>query len=855
VSLVWPLVGRVVERDRARAALDRSASVAGVVLAGPAGVGKTRLARSMLDDVTDRPTAWTAATESARAVPLGALAVLTGRIEHGGDPGQVLREAAAAVQRRGPDLVLGIDDVHLLDEASALLLHQLVVAGGMNVVLTVRAGEPVPDVLTALWKDGYLDRVELSAFTMAETAAVLAAVLGGPVEAGALWEITRGNALFLRELVETEVDGGRLRTDGGVWRWSGAARLSAGLTDLIAARMGALAERELTAVDALALAEPLRLDVLTAVADAATVERLEESGVVVVDPTLTVQLAHPLYGEARRARMGVVRARRLRGAVAAQLDETELLRRAVLLLESDAPLRPEFLVEAAREAARLFDLPLAERLGRAALAADGGFEAQLVIVTVHNGMAKGGAETELERLVALASTDGEVVRATTHHAFHLGWMIGAPGQAMRALDAGQARLHDAAAGATLVGMRSLLLANLGRADEAVALGSTILDASDAPAEGVVLAGSGLALADGLRGRLAAMAQAAERAAAAARGSPELAFYIAPLSGFTVLSHCHAGNLAAALAVAEQLRDLVGDAAFGVDVARSVLGEVELARGRVGVAAALLEQARAALEGDGDAGGWRYTCLISCARALALAGRADEARRTLREIETKRHATLRFMQPLELVAGAWVAAAEGALAEARAAARTAAERARAEGLAAIEVSALQTGVQLGDPGGAARLAELVSLVEGPRAGIAADHARALARGDGAALDSVSVRWEGCGDLIAAADAAAQAAMAHRRRGADAAANVSAARAHMLAGRTGGLRTPALTQAARPLPLTAREYEIVGLVARGLTNRAIAERLGISVRTVEGHVYRIAEKTGISQRAEFGRLLGE
>jgi DNA-binding NarL/FixJ family response regulator len=51
-----------------------------------------------------------------------------------------------------------------------------------------------------------------------------------------------------------------------------------------------------------------------------------------------------------------------------------------------------------------------------------------------------------------------------------------------------------------------------------------------------------------------------------------------------------------------------------------------------------------------------------------------------------------------------------------------------------------------------------------------------------------------------------------------------------------------------PLSARELDVAALVAEGLTNRAIAERLFISERTVDGHVARILAKLGFETRAQ-------
>ncbi|MCH0572028.1 hypothetical protein I3F60_22740, partial [Streptomyces sp. MUM 136J] len=141
--------------------------------------------------------------------------------------------------------------------------------------------------------------------------------------------------------------------------------------------------------------------------------------------------------------------------------------------------------------------------------------------------------------------------------------------------------------------------------------------------------------------------------------------------------------------------------------------------------------------------------------------------------------------------------------------------------------------------------------GLRAGsVFAAHADALARGDGPALDRAAEALRERGFLLFAAEAHAQAAVAHRD---PSAARTARTRAVALAGRCQGARTPALARLVLG-ELTTRQRQIVTLAAAGLSNRQIAERLTLSVRTVGNHLHSAYTRLGGSgDRTALPRLL--
>jgi NarL family two-component system response regulator LiaR len=65
---------------------------------------------------------------------------------------------------------------------------------------------------------------------------------------------------------------------------------------------------------------------------------------------------------------------------------------------------------------------------------------------------------------------------------------------------------------------------------------------------------------------------------------------------------------------------------------------------------------------------------------------------------------------------------------------------------------------------------------------------------------------------------------------------------------GLALGTATPAAMPNDLTGREQEVLGLIARGMNNREIAEKMVISEKTVKTHVSNILGKLGLEDRTQ-------
>ncbi|MGW3989342.1 LuxR family transcriptional regulator AbsR2 [Streptomyces sp. NPDC004830] len=292
----WPFTAREDELDLVRRSLtgDRR----GIVVTGPVGCGKTRL---LAEAVRGGGCVRAAGTPESRAMPFAAFA-------------HVLPEAVTlprAVHLLSGAGTVVVDDAHLLDDASAALVHQLAVHGRTRLLVAAPDGSATPGAITRLWTGELLPRLALEPLPDEETARLLTAGAGplDPLTAGRLLRLGRGDLRLLRELLHAVGPLLAAGPDSGERGWRGPVPLTAAVRAYAAPVLGRDCPRERETLDRLAFAEPLEptVDGL----DLAALEALESDGVIEVGPRGGVRFTHPLHGPVLRAAAGRLRARRL----------------------------------------------------------------------------------------------------------------------------------------------------------------------------------------------------------------------------------------------------------------------------------------------------------------------------------------------------------------------------------------------------------------------------------------------------------------------------------------------------------------------------------------------------------------
>jgi ATP/maltotriose-dependent transcriptional regulator MalT len=871
----WPLVGRQAEVDLVTAALD-DPHAAGVVLAGPAGVGKTRLARAARDLARHRgwATDEVTATRAAASIPLGAFShLLPAEPEPGaGGLADLLARATLALVRRGDGdrIVVVIDDAHLLDDASAALVHRLAKTPEVFVVVTVRTREAAPDAVVALWKDELALRLDVEPLAEEATADLLRAVLEGGGDrtlVHRIWEITRGNALYVRELLLSGLESGALRSDGGVWRWQGTMGAGARLQELVEGRLGRLPDEERRALEIAAFGEPVGVSLLEALAGIDAVDALERRQLLLVhreEKREFAWVAHPLYAEALRAGMPTRRAAAVQRQLADALEAAgarrreDALRIALWRLDGGGDVDSDALVAAAEQAEAAFDHALAERLARAALEAGGGTPAHMALGRAlwQQGRAH-DAEGVLAQLSDLVIEPAARVEVAGLRSLNLFFQLGLVDEAEAVLADVRARVPSA--GPAVLAQQGVFRLYEGRPGEATEAAEAVLaDDSAEPADRVVAAitlGPALAVAGDTAGAIAAV----DEALPIALGLP-LA-HAAQLAGQLLAGRFLGLTLAGRLVEAEDLASITHQLALerhshdGVAAMSCALGQVALMRGQVATAARWLREAAALLR-EQDRSGFLPWALGELAVAAAHLGDPEEAAAAIAEADAERRDCLRLFE-VELELGrAWAAAAAGRQNDAVSIALAAADWAEESGQRVFAGLAFHAAARLGAPDRAAgRLTDLAAATDSALMQAMALHGAALAGADPARLEEASAAFEAIAALLLAAEAAAQAAAAHRTAGRTSSATRAAERARALQRQCEGAQAPALGGLEDAIPLTRREREVAQLAADGMASREIAERLFLSVRTVDNHLHRAYYKLGVSSRSELASALAD
>ena len=868
----WPLVGR---DEELRFVLDtvRSGTARGVVVAGGLGVGKTRLAREALSALEpDFAAEWVAATPGATQIPFGAVShLLDEEVSAPDDRLRVARGVAVKLAERaaGRPLILAVDDAQWLDPGTAALVHQLVASGRTHALLTVRTDEPEPEPIVACWKDGWTERLEVQPLQSVEVDELVRSVVGRPVDHRTLtrmWSLSEGNPLFVHELVRGAMESGAYEVTDGVWQWTQPGGASERLRSILELRIARVSEPGRRVLDALAVGEPLAVHLLDDLYGAEAVVEAERSGLSTVDRhTQQVRLCHPLYAEVLRAALGPLERRRIMARLADSIDvvvtvtsPADRLRVAVWRLDGGAPVSAGVLTEAAQIANSMYDHVLAERLARAALDAGARLDAAMVLGDALNrqGRCVEGLAV-LDPLATQARTDAEHVGVAIARYFGLTTEFGFRAEFAEVLLAAENQVRSPKLLAFLRAQRATLLSSAGRLDEGVALATQTI--SEHPDEATELrAVSPLVSAWLAAGEADAACALTERMLEPAiRLRPELPQAPGWVMSLHVPGLLIAGRLDDADAATDLFEQAIAASGGGTAESSGLLalarGMSSLQRGQVRTAVGWLRQCIALMR---PIARWRLPfALVQLAEAAALAGDGDGATAASEEADelVAHHAVF---EGAARVARGWAALGRGEHSRALDLWIDGANWASEHGQHTAALLGLHHAARMG----AARsvvehLASTAGVCEGRWAPRFAAHARALVADDGDALQDAAAGFEEIGAILMAAEATAQASGSFANSGRRARAERAASRAVQLAARCEGACSPVLEELRRPLPLTRREREVAALAAGGLSSQAIADRLFVSVRTVEGHLQNAFGKLGVNDRASLAHVLGK
>ncbi|SBS77639.1 AAA ATPase [uncultured Mycobacterium sp.] len=674
----WPLAPRQSVDD----AIELLESHGGVALVGADGTGKTTLAEQIADRLGEQNPVRVIATGTQAGVPFGAFGPLV-EVTEVGKPAALIRSALDSLLAQADSALIIVDDAQLLDPLSATLVYQLARQAQARLIVTVRAGGALPSVVSALWEDGLLARLDVGPLDEAETEAVLGA-LDEPRDDA--YRRSGGNPLELRMLTQTN-------------------SVATSLDALVDAYLAGLPTPARTVLAYLTVHEPLSRSDLAALAGEDSIEQAERAGAATVFGSM-VHAGHPLFLERAARTADPADARRLRTEIVTQLatqpcrDLADRLGRAVLALDSDAPEPVDDVVTAAQQALRLGDLSVSERLAGAALARSERFDARLALSYALAWQGRGReADSVLAAVDADSLSEAEVMAWALPRAANQFWMLSEPERATAFLQNIRKRISTTADRLTLDALSATFAMNAGNLARAVEIAAEVLAAPEAEDMAVAWAASASALSAARMGRFDQVGPLVQRALGAEH--PGLLRFTVGLAQTTTL--LMAGQSDAAHETASEFTDFAELAQPGRSIGEVLMAQVLIAQGDPAGAARLLGPAAATLDRTGYS--WGPLSLMYLATALAQRGEIAESAKTLSRAES-RHGTKSALFAPELgVARAWQLAAMSDADGAVEAAREAARGAERSGQLGVAVWAWDQAERLGDTHAATALVKL------------------------------------------------------------------------------------------------------------------------------------------------------
>lgn len=847
----WPLVTRVAVLDALVGGLTRSPARS-QLLRGPTGVGKTTLAAAVATTLAGRgrTVVPVVALDELRSVPLGALAPLlaTAPIEGDGDVSARLGELMALVGRHSNEYLLVVDDAPLLDDASAAALYQLIRVFGVPALLTARDEHAVTGAIARLLHEDLVTVIDLPPLTLDETRAVLSrrfSVEPRPETLKRLHDTTRGNPLFLRELVQAAERAGRVHV-GDHGADVEAVAVPAHVLETVSGRLETLTADERNLVELMAVAQPWPRSA-TLPAEADHLSDLIDSGVVVAaEPAAAgyLYLGHPVYAEALLARLSASeRAARRREAAGRllQIDDEPVRFTALCLLhDAGGEVDAEHLAWAAEHAHQVGDHGRAVQLADASLAITTDARSALTRAAAMSALDADPAliDAAFVHAAALARDDAARARVELRWGQHTALRAHDPAAAVERAQALVPTLDPEAA--------ALLTADLAKWRLMVGDATAINQALAGSDHGDPAAALGAALGQAMMATMMGRVDDARAAVEAGRPLADSFAAVQPNAGdlldlSTFLVHVGDGRIADAQEFAEHRR--LQPFADSAGIWSYALALIELQAGRLHDALPLALLAMQQLR-------WRdFTGLVGSAVALAATvhaqlGSADEARELLASLAPSQRDDVKVvLQSAE--AEAWIAVHEGDTE--RAIEQLASAVARGLELGHLLLASLTASVAV-RIGGASVVAPLVAqadqVASSTMVHAIAELAAAVSAQDAAAVVDLAPTLERAGLTSVAHDAVVAALkwadddrMLQRR------ARVLMAE---LARDIVPVQTSSGTRAE--FGLTEREWLIAQAAARRERSREIAERLGVSVRTVDNHLASVYRKLGISGRGE-------